>query len=185
MQGAGGRSVLAYPSEIDAWLNGPGHEVEAASEIAAPLSRSISSSGHWQLAAALALVSVVVAAVVWRFRTPTLRAEELRIDVTRDAVVAFDTAGVERWRHVFGLRAATSADASCRAGDLPDSETRAGTIPASRLLLYEGCEGGTGRHRRRVQQGGAEGTRCGRLSRTHPTRLSPNGGAKSRAGRRA
>lgn len=101
VQGAGSRSIFAYPSEIDAWLNGPGHEVVVASEIVAPASRSISSSGRWQLAAAIALVSVIVAAVVWRFRTPTLRAEELRIDVTPDAIVAFDRTGVQRWRHEF------------------------------------------------------------------------------------
>lgn len=98
-----GRSVFAYPSEIDAWLNGPGGEEARAPKTAAasaPLARSIAAFRGWSVAVLVLLVVVAGVSSV-AFHRPMLTAADIKIQVTPDGVTAFDTAGRQRWQHLF------------------------------------------------------------------------------------
>ncbi len=95
-----GRSVFAYPSEIDAWLNGSGGEEARAPATVAAAAPSIAAFRGWSLAA---FVFFVVAAGISSvaFRTPALTPADLRVRVTSDGVSGFDTSGRLRWQHQF------------------------------------------------------------------------------------
>lgn len=51
--------------------------------------------------AAAAIVVAVLATATWRLRTPAISPEQLRIEMTRQGVTAFDPSGAVRWRHAF------------------------------------------------------------------------------------
>lgn len=97
--GGRGHSVFAYSSEIDAWLKAkPEVTREAASQ--APASRRA-----WLVAGAVLALSIAIAAGT---RATRLTAAELRIEITPEAVVAFDGAGAARWRHDFSTEYKTA-----------------------------------------------------------------------------
>ena len=95
-----GRSVFAYASEIDAWLNGAGSAEPAPVEAGPSLASSIAGFRGWAMAA-LVLLVVVAGATSVAVRMPALTAADLRIHVTPDGVFALDTAGRQRWQHLF------------------------------------------------------------------------------------
>jgi hypothetical protein len=94
-----GRSVFAYTSEIDAWLQ--------TSKAAAPVPETLvalPAPPPWRRRAwvALSLGAVVLALIAGLLiRPPALSAADLRVQVTTAGVVAHDAAGVERWRFPF------------------------------------------------------------------------------------
>lgn len=90
--GGRGRSVFAYTSEIDAWLQ---TEPSVASGPVAPerISRN-------RMAAAAALIAGVIA-VLWWTRTPPLTVRGLQVKASGDGIVALDSVGMERWRYRF------------------------------------------------------------------------------------
>lgn len=94
-----GRSVFAYTSEIDTWLqtaNRP-QPVAAVSEPRAAGPRAKRASPWlWVIPAAIA---AILAAVVARPRP--LAAENLRVALTDSGLIARDSGGAERWRHQF------------------------------------------------------------------------------------
>lgn len=93
--GGRGRSVFAYSDEIDAWLvTAP--EADALGPKAPPVHSAIFP----RVAAVVALVAIGSIAA-WQVLTARVSARDLRVTVGRDAVVAFDAAGKERWRHAF------------------------------------------------------------------------------------
>jgi hypothetical protein len=94
--GGRGRSVFAYANEIDAWL---GTAPEAQAQAPAPAT-PVPPPMWSRVAAAIALVAIVSVAA-WQVLTARVSPGDLRVTVGRDAVVAFDAAGKERWRHVF------------------------------------------------------------------------------------
>lgn len=85
-----GRSVFAYTSEIDTWL-------ETAKP---PLARSApTGASAWRWLVPVAAVLVLVAGLVWRPRP--IAADDLRVELTTTGVVARDLRGVEQWQHPF------------------------------------------------------------------------------------
>jgi hypothetical protein len=94
--GGRGRSVFAYADEIDAWL---GTAPEAQAQAPAPAT-PVPLPMWSRVAIAIALVAIVSVAA-WQVLTARVSPGDLRVAVGRDAVVAFDAAGKERWRHVF------------------------------------------------------------------------------------
>ncbi|MGE3577547.1 MAG: hypothetical protein AB7I25_03735 [Vicinamibacterales bacterium] len=97
-----GRSVFAYPSEIDHWLRAanPGlSPPDAAPEPApTPGGRPVRSYfWRWMVLGAAALV--LAAALAARPRTIT--ADDLRVELTSAGVIARDSEGTERWQHLF------------------------------------------------------------------------------------
>ncbi|HZR23317.1 MAG TPA: hypothetical protein VFA59_07005 [Vicinamibacterales bacterium] len=93
--GGRGRSVFAYTSEIDRWLN-TSESAMPSDTAATPIGRP---AWHW-----LAVGTVTIALVVfgaWRLRSSTIRAEDLRISLDENGVAATNARGVEMWRHAF------------------------------------------------------------------------------------
>ena len=98
--GGSGRSVFAYTSEIDAWLQTSKAAAPVLEALAAPATAASSSRRPWLGLAALAvMVLALVASLLARSRSTA--AEDLRVEVTTAGVVASDTAGVEQWRYGF------------------------------------------------------------------------------------
>lgn len=100
--GGRGRSVFAFASEIDAWLQT--RERQEIEPLAAPAETpaqapAASHSGMWT--AGIAAVAAIAAAVAWSLRPAPLSANELRLQSTTDGVVAFDAKGAKRWEYAF------------------------------------------------------------------------------------
>ena len=105
--GGTGRSVFAYPPEIDDWLNRakpllPVVEpllpmLETAQAAAAPMPLIRALPRRW-LVPAVAVLAVVAGLFV---RPRGTGADDLRVEVTSAGVIARDSAGTEQWRHPF------------------------------------------------------------------------------------
>lgn len=95
-----GRSVFAYTSELDQWLQTP-KPMPAVLDVAPPPTALVRTprARPWRrlllAAAVLAVAAGLFAAAPWT------AADELRIEVTSGGVFARDAAGVEQWRHPF------------------------------------------------------------------------------------
>ncbi len=104
--GGRGRSVFAFASEIDAWLQTrqqleiepPAAPTETETRTP-PLVESPSRSGMWTAGGAALLA--IAAALAWSMRPAPLSANELRLQSTTDGVVAFDARGAKRWEYAF------------------------------------------------------------------------------------
>lgn len=94
-----GRSVFAYTSEVDAWLqnNRSAEANHGAAPHPTPVKPTRVHVGVW-----LAL-SAAVFVLVWALmvRPKSLPASDLHVDVTDKGVVARDSEGSELWRHPF------------------------------------------------------------------------------------
>ncbi len=96
-----GRSVFAYTSEIDAWLQ----TSKATAPAPAPDALALAVPGRsWRRRAWVGLslgaaVLVLIAGLL--IRPPAISAADLRVHVTSAGVVAHDAAGVEQWRFPF------------------------------------------------------------------------------------
>jgi hypothetical protein len=135
--GGRGRSVFAYPAEIDVWLKtktGDEAEPETATVTAAPVDlpdpvaatapvRAVAKRA-WRRAAVAA--ALVLAAAAWWLRPTTASVRDLRIETSADGVSAFDTDGVRLWRYQFpadyhGAPAEDMSDPTrVTGGDHPD-----------------------------------------------------------------
>src|SRR5688572_23729413 len=96
--GGRGTSVFAYAAEIDAWLNAaspPEPPAAAAGAIAPPRSRRL-----WIPLTAGASLLVAIAAI-WQVLDSSAAERGLRVELTPSALVAFDAANTEQWRHAF------------------------------------------------------------------------------------
>jgi hypothetical protein len=101
VRGGRGTSVFAYASEIDAWLNASGEERPVPSETPLSTPLATKSSRRWRVAAIVALCLVALATMTWRYREASAAAGNLRIEMTPEAIVAYDASGAQRWRYVF------------------------------------------------------------------------------------
>ncbi len=92
-----GRSVFAYTSEIDAWLQTarPGTFVEDEAPPPTPPERGRRWLG-WALVVAVTALVASLAVGAW-----PLPAGALRVEATSAGVVAHDAAGIEQWRYDF------------------------------------------------------------------------------------
>ena len=109
--GGSSRAVFAYASELEAWLNAGGSTSPAGfdgstpADNGAPNGASASPRTARTVWGRIGLAAIVVAALAiagaWRLRAVHVRPDDLRIDVTPDAVVARDGGGTELWRRVF------------------------------------------------------------------------------------
>ena len=91
-----GRSVFAYTSEIDEWLqtkDPPAAHPEAA--LSAPVRRA----GLWTWLVPLSAVLVIIAALVVRPRL--IASNDLRIELTPTGIVARNSTGRDLWRNAF------------------------------------------------------------------------------------
>ncbi len=94
-----GRSVFAYPSEIDTWLN---TTRSAESALVSPDPMVVIGTPRRLRWLVVPLAGVVVAlVVVLMARTSPILPGDLRVAVTGAGVVARDAAGLERWRYAF------------------------------------------------------------------------------------
>lgn len=92
--GGRGHSVFAYTSEIDAWLKAAPTPSIASPE---PAHRRL-----WRGWFALAgVVALAASGIVWKLRADYRSTDDLRVEASPDAVVAFDTKGTVRWRYPF------------------------------------------------------------------------------------
>ncbi len=97
--GGRGRSVFAFPSEIDVWLQTrQGLEIDAPAPVADTPPRP-RLSRMWP--AGVAALLAVAATLVWWLRPSTMAANELRLESTTDGVTAFDAKGARRWEYTF------------------------------------------------------------------------------------
>lgn len=94
-----GRSVFAYPSEIDTWLN---TSRSAESALVSPDPMVVIGTPRRLRWLVVPLAGAVVAlVVVLMARTSPILPGDLRVAVTGAGVVARDAAGLERWRYAF------------------------------------------------------------------------------------
>ena len=92
----GGRSVFAYPDQIDAWLHtDPKTSTVAAAPPAPPRDRRSTA-----IAAAATLVLALAMFVAFR-NGWSPGTDVVRLDVTSERVLGLDGEGEERWRHEF------------------------------------------------------------------------------------
>lgn len=91
-----GRSVFAYRSEIDAWLERS--PLENAEPVAPPADSAFTPMRLW-----LGLISaaVLVAMIVLFVRGRSISPDGLRVEVTTAGAIARDAAGAELWRYAF------------------------------------------------------------------------------------
>lgn len=106
--GRTGRSVFAYTSEIDEWLQTarptlavPGIPISPVpNSTLSPTAPTVSTRGRsWRWLVPAAVVLAVAAGLLARARRTT--ADDLRVEVTNAGVIARDSAGVEQWRYRF------------------------------------------------------------------------------------
>lgn len=95
--GGSGRSVFAYVSEIEAWL-----ETARPATDAPPIAASGASMATVTFRVGLALSLIVAAFIATLYaRSGSIAAGALRAEVIAGALIARDGAGEERWRHDF------------------------------------------------------------------------------------
>jgi hypothetical protein len=101
-----GRSVFAYTSEIDAWLQAKNHQVTepvAAVSPSIPQTADAPAQGwsiaRWRVAALAGLI--ILGALAWRLRPANASASDLRVQATAAGVVAVDGRGAHRWTYAF------------------------------------------------------------------------------------
>ena len=90
--GERGASVFAFTEEIDAWLS----SAQPVNGHADPPADVAQRRWRWWAGAA-AMLAITAAVVLFTAR----RRPDLRIELTPTALIAFDGAGAERWRHPF------------------------------------------------------------------------------------
>lgn len=110
--GGTGRSVFAYTSEIDEWLTRAKPLIPILDPILPALDPLLSpapparSTFPWRWAVALVAVLGLVASLYVRGRWTEVG--DLQVEVTSAGVIARDSAGVERWRHLFPVTLKTA-----------------------------------------------------------------------------
>jgi hypothetical protein len=95
-----GRSVFAYSADLDRWL-------QTARPVLAVIEPTLSTATptapirrfRWSWAALTAAALVLAVGLFARPRP--IAVDDLRIEITDTGVTALDSAGVERWRHLF------------------------------------------------------------------------------------
>ena len=105
--GGRGRSVFAFSSEIDAWLEArQGQEIDVTEPTSAPAPAADvppprrSFARMWPAGVAAAML-VIASALVWWLRPTMVSATELRLESTTDGVTAFDAKGARLWKFTF------------------------------------------------------------------------------------
>jgi hypothetical protein len=95
-----GRSVFAYTSEIDEWLQTAEPAPAVPVSPLVPVAPAAVTRVHpWRWTA---VTAGVLALVTGLFAWPrSITADDLRVELTTDGVVAHDSAGIEQWRHPF------------------------------------------------------------------------------------
>lgn len=102
--GGRGTSVFAYAAEIDAWLNAARPSEPPATGAVADTDRGAPApprSRRLWLPLAAAVSLLIAMAVVWRVVDSSATERVLHVELTPSALVAFDAANVELWRHAF------------------------------------------------------------------------------------
>jgi hypothetical protein len=95
-----GRSVFAYTSEIDDWLQTAKPAVAGHDATVSPPAPIISMRAHsWRWLALPAVVLAVAGGLFVRARRAT--PEGVRVEITSAGVIARDGTGMEQWRHPF------------------------------------------------------------------------------------
>ena len=89
-----GRSVFAYPAEIDAWLACAPTAADAAPADAARTEPPPSKRWTWVAAAALVATAV---GIVWTASAARVNPADLRVELRADAIAAVDREGHEQW----------------------------------------------------------------------------------------
>lgn len=107
--------MFAFAGEIDAWLKASGNEQPTERAVPPPESPSPapetprdepprdkppSRARQWIVASAT-VAAILAVALAWRLGTPGVDASELRIQVTKQGVVAADAADAVVWRYPF------------------------------------------------------------------------------------
>ena len=96
--GGGGRSVFAYTSEIDDWLQSNRSSLDrGAPPLPAPVPNARSRSWSWPILSA-AVLALVVALLL---RPRPIAADDLRVELTAEGLLARDSSGQDLWRHEF------------------------------------------------------------------------------------
>ncbi|HEX5216793.1 MAG TPA: hypothetical protein VFV98_15135 [Vicinamibacterales bacterium] len=95
--GGRGSSVFAFTEEIDQWL-AEGGTTTAPPPAAAP-GATVKTWGR--LSRLLAVAAPLVVALGWWARVSHATIGDVRIELTPEAVIAFDRANAEQWRHEF------------------------------------------------------------------------------------
>lgn len=105
--GGSGRSVFAYTTEIDKWLQtarpplaAPDLDLPPATATRRPAAARRGGVYQWRRLVSLLAVLALGVAGLFAWLRPS-RADNLRVDLTSAGLIARDMAGVERWRHPF------------------------------------------------------------------------------------
>lgn len=100
VRGGGGSSVFAYSADIDAWLQMDpilAEELRLQGGLASrPQSMARRRSLSWAVGG---LVLMALFALAYRSGVPRAEPPELRAEISKQAIVAFDGAGRQLWRH--------------------------------------------------------------------------------------
>lgn len=104
--GGSGRSVFAYTTEIDRWLQtaspplaAPDADLPPATAPPVPTAARPAGASQRRWLVLLAALALGVAGLLAWLRP--VRADDLRVELTSAGLIARDMAGVERWRHPF------------------------------------------------------------------------------------
>lgn len=100
--GGRGSSVFAYAADIDAWLQSapvPVGEIPVPTALE-PWGRfNRIFAARWLRWAMAGLVLLAVFALGWRSRGPSAGQRDLRAEISKEAITAFDGAGRQLWEH--------------------------------------------------------------------------------------
>jgi hypothetical protein len=100
--GGRGSSVFAYASDIDAWLQTaplPAAEIRPEAAVQPQGRLNEPAKGQWLRWAAAALAMIVMFALGWRSRGPSAEQPDLRAEISKEAITAFDGAGRQLWQY--------------------------------------------------------------------------------------
>jgi hypothetical protein len=102
VRGGGGSSVFAYSADIDAWLQmDPILAAEIRPQGGLARRSQWMRSPRWAVGG---LVLMALLALVYRSGVPRAEPPELRAEISKQAIVAFDGAGRQLWRHALDGR---------------------------------------------------------------------------------